>query len=281
MIRVTVLGSGTSTGVPIPRCGCDVCLSSDPRNKRLRVSVYLELQQDSSASISPTEDLPGNHANSYGLLIDTSPDLRQQALCHSIPRIDEVLITHTHADHIFGMDDLRGFNFSQRSKIKIRASASNRETLERIFHYCFFKDPDYEGGSPPALELDTITPFVPFTIRGYEVMPLVLYHGKLEVLGFRVGGFAYLTDCSQVPAESEKLLHGLQVLLLDGLRFREHPTHFSLEQAVKFSQIVKPQKTFLTHLSHEVDFTLGDSFVSDLSKGSVRLAYDGLQFTID
>ncbi len=259
-MKITVLGTGTSTGVPVAGCKCSVCSSLNDKNKRLRTSVYIE-----------TESMP-----SRGLLIDTSTDFRAQALRASLSRIDSVFYTHTHADHIFGIDDLRSYNFIQKTVIPVYASKASAEELKRLFHYAFFSDPTYEGGAPPKLELHPIDPYVPVNIFGLEITPLPVLHGRMEVFGYRIGKFAYLTDCSHIPEATRELLSGLDILILDGLRIRAHPTHFTLAQAVNEVEQIKPKSTYLTHISHELDHEVGNQTLSELTELSVQLAYDGL-----
>ena len=270
-IKVTVLGTGTSTGVPIPLCKCEVCQSKNPKNNRTRVSVYLELKSGQE----PCDSKP------FGILIDTTPDLRIQALTHEIPRIDAVLVTHTHADHVFGIDDLRGFNFAQKTRIPVYASNTSAEVLSTMFNYCFFPDPNYEGGAPPALSLNTIELDKPLQLGGYSIQPLPVLHGKTEVLGFRIDDFAYVTDCSLIPQETKSKMKDLDTLILDGLRFRDHPTHYTLEQAIEIVEELTPKKTYLTHISHDVDHEVGCEFLRSNSKQYIQLAYDGLRLAFE
>lgn len=267
-LKITVLGTGTSTGVPIPCCSCAVCTSPHARNQRLRASIYLE----STCLTSNT---------TIGILIDTTPDLRYQALRANIKQIDAVLITHTHADHIFGMDDLRGFNFSQRQGIPVLASPTSSASLRNTFSYCFSNDPSYQGGAPPSLCLQTILPYTPFSLAHLQCLPLPVWHGNMEVFGYRFGDFAYITDCSAVPEQSEQMLDGVKTLILDGLRFRPHPTHFSLSDAIAFSAKLNVEKTYLTHLSHEVEYEEGNAFLRKNARHEIALAYDGLVLEVD
>jgi len=232
-MRITVLGSGTSTGVPVIGCDCPVCRSDAPENKRLRCSLYVE-------------------EAGTGLLIDCSTDFRQQALGNGIKRIDAVLFTHNHADHMNGIDDLRVFNYLQDGPIDLYGDVTVIETIRRRFDYCF--DPPQTGGGVPLLNLRRIEPAKPFEINGVKILPIPIKHGVLDILGFRIGrGFAYLTDCSEVPESSMPLLEGIEILVVDGLRRRPHPTHFNLDQALAFSARIGPKQTWFTHLADELD----------------------------
>ena len=207
--RVTMLGSGTSSGVPVIGCTCPVCTSADPRNRRLRASVRLELAGGT-------------------VLVDTSPDLREQALRSGLDRLDAILFTHAHADHLFGLDDVRIFNFRQRAAIPCFGSPATLERVRTAFSYVF--EEGQEGGGKPQLELRPVNG--PFELLGARVVPVPVWHGSLPVLGYRIDGFAYVTDVNRIPEESYPLLAGLEVLVLGALRYRPHPTHFSIGEAV-------------------------------------------------
>ena len=273
-MKVTVLGTGTSTGIPIPGCACEVCTSSNSRNKRLRTSIFVEL---TSADLG-TSGAKSSEETIGRVLIDTSTDLRQQALTHGIVRIDKVLFTHTHADHTFGIDDLRSFNFVMRSSIDVYASETSAKDLLQKFRYCFQYDPAYEGGAPPKLNLLEIEAYTPLSLFGVEILPLPVLHGTLEVFAYRIGSFAYVTDCSSIPERSRACLRNLDVLILDGLRNRPHKTHFTVEQAVQEIEDLQPKRTFLTHISHELDHEKTNNTLHEITKQHVELAYDGLFF---
>ena len=273
-MKIRILGSGTSSGVPVPGCTCAVCKSANSKNNRLRTSIYIELEardrpEADSSSLAPQSTL--GH-----ILVDTSPDLRQQVLRENISQIEAVLYTHTHADHVFGIDDLRSFNFINDCVIDCYASVESAKELELRFPYAFFPDPKYQGGAPPRLTLNRLTSYEPLQLFGVNVLPLPLMHGAMEVLGFRVGAFAYLTDCSQIPDRSRELLRNLDVLIIDGLRIRPHKTHFTHEQAVKEIEDLKPKRAFLTHLSHEDEHEWANAELKKMPKFDVALAYDGL-----
>lgn len=256
-VTVTLLGTGTSTGVPLLGCTCAVCTSADPRDRRLRTSAH---------AVARTA------AGPVHLQIDAGPDFRQQALTARLPTADALLVTHEHFDHVTGLDDLRPFFFRNPAPMPVFASARVAEVLACMFAY-IFRDGTYPGVSRLVLhEVDG-----PFAVASrddaraaVEVTPLPAFHGALPVLGFRVGRFAYLTDVSAVPGATRALLGGVDTLVLDGLRPQPHPTHFSFDQAVETARAIGARDTVLTHVSHNAahaDVVLPDG---------VRLGYDGL-----
>jgi phosphoribosyl 1,2-cyclic phosphate phosphodiesterase len=253
--RVIVLGSGTSHGVPMIGCTCAVCRSDDPRDRRTRPSIYVEV-----------EDGPR-------LLVDTSTDLRHQALAHNLTRVDAILYTHSHADHIMGLDDVRRFNVMQAGSIPAYADARTADDLSRAFSYVF-NPPAEKGGGVPQVALRTITG--PFNIDSVGVVPVPIFHGKRPILGFRFGSFAYLTDCNGLADEAWPLLDGLDVLILDALRHRPHPTHFTVADALQVVERVKPRQAYFTHICHDLPHQATNA---SLPPG-VELAYDGLTFEI-
>jgi phosphoribosyl 1,2-cyclic phosphate phosphodiesterase len=252
-MTVTILGSGTSTGVPVVGCSCPVCRSRDSRNSRTRCSILISWREKN-------------------ILVDTSPDLRQQALREGITHIDAVLYTHTHADHTHGIDDLRPFNHHDQEPIPLFGSRETLDILRRTFRYIF--DEESEPGYRPHLALLEIT--APFTLFDLPVDPLRLLHGSGLSLGFRFGPFAYLTDCHAIPEETAGKLRGLDILIIDGLRFTPHSTHFNIPQAISAAVRLGARRTFLTHLSHEVDHSRHSR---DLPPG-VEFAFDGLRLPI-
>lgn len=253
-LRITVLGSGTSVGVPTVGCHCDVCRSGDPRDKRLRPSVLLSY---------------------YGrsVLVDTTPDFRSQALRAGIERLDAVLFTHWHADHIMGLDDVRPYNFRQKGSIPIYGSPETLEAIRRCFSYIF--TPRANQSSIPKLELNVLDGS-PFTLFGMEFIPIPVIHGRTRIYGFRFGAAAYLTDHSDIPEESMEKLKGLDVLFLDALRHRPHPTHSTVERSLRTVEELAPARAFFTHICHDLPHAETESALPP----GVRLAYDGLQIIV-
>ena len=249
--RVTILGSGTSHGVPMIGCDCGTCRSDDPRDRRSRPSIYI--------------DVPGRAS----ILVDTSTDLRQQALAHGVRRVDAVLFTHGHADHVMGLDDVRRFNMLQQAPIPCYASARTWDTLKKSFYYVFDGLPRL-GGGIPQLTVHEVTG--PFSAGGVRVVPVPLWHGQLPILGFRLGRFAYLTDCNVIPDESWPLLAGVETLVLDALRYEPHTTHFTVAEAIAAAQRIGARRTFLTHMTHDIRH----AELSARLPAGIELAYDGL-----
>jgi phosphoribosyl 1,2-cyclic phosphate phosphodiesterase len=253
-IHITVLGSGTSSGVPTIGCSCEVCHSSDPRDTRLRPSILVRYA-------------------GHNVVVDTSPDFRAQVLRAKLERLDAILYTHSHADHVLGLDDIRPFNYRQKSPTPIYGSADTLEVIQRIFRYAFDEGPSQS--SVPKLDLRTLDG-APFELFGLEFKPIRLCHGKGTVLGFRFGRAAYLTDHSDIPEESQSQLNGLDVLFLDALRHRPHPTHSTVEQALRWVEQFKPKRAFFTHMCHELPHERTEAALPE----HVRLAYDGLEIEV-
>ncbi|HWQ54356.1 MAG TPA: MBL fold metallo-hydrolase [Bryobacteraceae bacterium] len=253
--KITVLGSGTSMGVPTIGCDCDVCTSSDPRDNRLRPSVLVT-------------------AGGRNILIDTTPDFRTQALRAKIGRIDAILFTHEHADHIMGLDDVRPFNFRQRGDIPIFASPETMTVIRRCFHYIF--DGEKKESNVPRLACHVLDGS-PFELFGEQVVPVPVRHGSYTIYGFRIGRAAYLTDHSEVPAESLDLLRGLDVLFLDALRFKPHPTHSTVDRSLETARIVEARRVFFTHICHDLPHARTEQRLPP----HVRLAYDGLEIDVE
>jgi phosphoribosyl 1,2-cyclic phosphate phosphodiesterase len=255
--RLIVLGSGTSTGVPVLGCHCEVCTSSDPRNQRTRPSVLITLPN-------------GN------LLIDTTPEMRVQLLRERIGKVHAIAFTHHHADHLFGLDDARLFPRHIGGPVPIYCEPDTEQAIRRVFHYAFSEyAARIPSGGVPQLRFESIGPGVPFEVLGQTILPIRLEHGHADVLGFRIGDLAYCTDVSRIPDASWPLLEGLDILILDALRFERHPTHFSLSEALEVIERLRPRRAFLTHLSH--GFNHGP-MESRLPPG-VALAYDGLSLS--
>jgi phosphoribosyl 1,2-cyclic phosphate phosphodiesterase len=249
-VRVTVLGSGTSHGIPAVGCACAVCASPDPRDRRTRVSIAVAWRGKS-------------------FLVDTAPELRQQAVRSHLRRVDAILFTHAHADHIFGLDDVRRFNEMQGGELPVFARQETLRDLERAFRYVFV--PTQEGGGKPKL---TLTPLVGdrLELGGVTVEAIPIFHGELPITAFRFGSFAYVTDASRIPDESMARLRGLDTLILGALRWEPHPTHFSIDQALEVVAALKPRRAFFTHVAHTVPHAETERRLPE----AVRLAYDGL-----
>lgn len=249
-MRVTVLGSGTSHGVPMIGCTCAVCRSDDPRDTRTRPSILLDL-------------------DGFRLLVDTSTDLRAQALREGLDRIDAVFYTHAHADHVFGFDELRRFNHLTRQPIAAYGDAATLAAIRRTFAYAY--DPDApKGGGVPHVDLHEVAG--PFTLGGHVVTPVPVMHGTTPVNGLRVGKFAYVTDCNHIPETSMAMLEGLDVLVIDALRRKPHPTHFTVDGALAAVAALAPSRAYFTHMAHDLPHA---ETCAALPAG-VSLAYDGL-----
>lgn len=252
-MKFTLLGTGTSTGVPSVACDCPTCTSDDPRDQRLRTSMLIQ-----SATTT--------------IVIDTSMDFRQQMLRHNVMDIDAVVYTHHHFDHIGGFDDLRPYTFRTGKPVRVYATAETIDVLRTTFPYAFgLVRPT--GASVPSVELIEIDT-APFTIGDVTLLPIPMLHGNMPVLGFRMGDVAYCTDTNRIPLSSRKLLRNLDTLVLDGLRWQEHPTHFTIDQALDVIADLQPRRSFLTHIAHQVQHADGDAYLP----ADVRLAWDGLSF---
>jgi phosphoribosyl 1,2-cyclic phosphate phosphodiesterase len=253
-MQLTVLGSGTSMGVPTLACHCSVCESADPLDKRTRPSILL----------------------SYGgrnVVIDTTPDFRFQAMRVRLDRLDAVIYTHGHADHILGLDDIRPYNVKQRGAVPLYAAPETLAVLRRQFSYIFDTAPTIS--SVPGVEIHEIDG--PFDLFGTTIVPVPAIHGPQSVLGFRFGRVAYLTDFSRVPDSSKELLRGLDDFILDALRYTPHPMHSTVDQSLALIDELKPKRAWFTHICHDLGHAAANARLPD----HVRLAYDGLQFKVE
>ena len=249
-MKITFLGTGTSHGVPVIGCRCNVCTSTEPKNRRTRPSIVITL-------------------NEKNILVDTSPELRIQALQCGIEHVDAILFTHTHADHLHGLDDVRAFTALQDTAIPCYGSSKTLERIRTVFYYAFKYQ--HLGVLIPQIELVQIEG--KFQLFGVEVIPFHLLHGKTEVRGFRIGNFAYATDCNQIPPESMERMRGLDLLVLDALRWSPpSPTHFTIPESLRVVERLRPKRTYFVHMSHDVDHHETNARLPN----GVELAYDGL-----
>jgi len=255
-MKLTFLGTGTSTGVPSIGCECETCTSDDQRDKRLRVSILIE------------------HGG-QNVLVDTSSDFRQQALRHKLKRLDAVLITHCHADHIFGLDDIRPLNF-RYGALGVYANEAAWPDIRRIFKYIF--EPSHFGGGLPQVIPHKVVAGAPFCLgNALTITPLEVIHGRLPVMAYRFNDFAYATDLSEIPPLTMEAMRDLDVLVLDCLRFKEHPTHLWVDRALEYIERLKPRRTYFTHIAHDVKHARDSALLPD----GVEFAYDGLEITSD
>lgn len=252
-MKIKILGCATSTGVPIVGCNCYVCTSKDPKNKRTRSSAYIEVDDTN-------------------ILIDSSTDLRMQALANGVTRINAVLYTHSHADHTHGIDDLRTFNFINNMSISCFANSMTADNIRSNFKYIFKNLPVF--GGKPRLELNVVENR--FEFNGVEIEPIEIEHATWNILGYRIGNFAYLTDCSRVPEHSIEKLRGLDLLVLSALRYRPHRAHFTVDQAVEQIEAISPRHAVLTHMGHELEYNELKMYLPD----HIEPCYDGMEFKL-
>ncbi|MBL0871719.1 MAG: MBL fold metallo-hydrolase [Phycisphaerales bacterium] len=283
-MRLIFLGTGTSAGVPVIACDCRVCTSTDPRDRRLRTGAALRF----------TETRPDNSTRERVILIDATPDLRQQALTSNLRRCDAILFTHNHVDHTFGLDEVRRFNAVQHSPIDIFADQHTLDHLNRIYAHIFDKHRNINDSFVATLIPRVIQPLTPFTLFGLTITPLPLLHGKLPILGYKFElatptttshpphrphpphpllPLAYCTDVSAIPPETWPHLQGLRTLALDALRYRRHPTHLSFNQAIEIAQQISPEKTYFIHMTHDIAHAEAEAELPE----NIRLAHDGLE----
>ncbi len=262
-MKVTILGTGTSQGIPIIGCKCRTCTSTNPKDKRLRVSAYIDTGMEKE-----------NSKGTYRILIDTSPDFRQQMLVNKLDDIDAILYTHHHIDHIMGLDDIRQVNQLHKKTVDVYGNQDTLEYLRKAFAYIFDEN-TYKGGGIPDISTHVIK-LRKFNAGPAEILPVRYFHGPAVVWGYRIGDFAYLTDCSAIPEEEFGKLDGLEYLVIDALRYRPHPTHLSIDEAVGIAQRTKAGHTYFIHMTHDV---LHDETNAALPP-NIQLAYDGLTFEL-
>jgi phosphoribosyl 1,2-cyclic phosphate phosphodiesterase len=255
---LTFLGTGTSMGVPTLGCECPVCTSEDPRNRRTRTSVRIAFEDRT-------------------VLIDTGPDFHAQALREGVRRVDAVLYTHGHADHVMGFDDLRPLSFHVQGNLPVYADDATADSIERIFDYTFRTEDRYPTSARVAVHRIATTHGAEVELFGVRFQRIAVTHGRQEITGYRFGGVAYLTDMSDIPAESVPLLQDLDVLIIDALRREPHPSHSHLEKSIGFVEQLKPRRAFFTHMSHDLDHAATEAMLPP----HIRLAYDGLQIDFE
>jgi phosphoribosyl 1,2-cyclic phosphate phosphodiesterase len=253
MVKITFLGTGTSQGVPVIACECTTCLSKDQHDKRLRTSLLLQT---------------GN----TNLLFDAGPDFRQQMLRENVMKLDSILLTHEHKDHIAGLDDVRAFNYKSRDAIDIFAEERVQKAIKKEYSYVFS---EYQYPGIPRMRLNEV-PEHGFEIKGIKILPIRVFHYRLPVYGFRIGDFAYITDANYIPEESMEKLFGIKYLVINALRKEKHISHFTLMEAINIIREISPKKAFITHISHQMGL---HSEVSKELPGEITLAYDGLNFS--
>ena len=253
-MKVTFLGTGTSQGVPIIGCKCRVCISLNPKDKRLRSSVMIE-------------------ENSKRFVIDTGPDFRQQMLRERVDKIDAVIYTHDHRDHVAGLDDIRALNFIMKKSVDLYATEPVQQGIRSQFGY-IFSNRDYPG--LPEINFRTISN-EPFSIEGVQFTPILVKHMHLDVLGFRIANFTYITDANEISSDEKKKIAGSEVLVLNALRHEKHPSHFTLQEAIAQINELKPKKAYLIHMSHQIGL---HEEVEETLPENIRLAYDGLHLTL-
>lgn len=253
-MKITFLGTGTSQGIPLIACGCEVCNSSNPKDNRLRVSVMIEV-------------------DGKNMVIDSGPDFRQQMLRENVKTLEAVVFTHEHKDHVAGLDDVRAFNYFSGKHMDVYANEQVQVALKREFHYVFSGD-NYPG--IPRINVHTIDT-APFDVSGVKFIPIQVLHYQLPVLGFRVNDFTYITDANFISDEEIEKIKGTKVLVLNALRRSKHISHFTLEEALELVKKINPEKAYFTHISHQLG--LHDEVSKELPS-NVELAYDGLQVIV-
>lgn len=253
-IEATILGSGTSQGVPVIACKCNVCRSENPKDKRLRSSLLINV-------------------NKKNIVIDAGPDFRQQMLSNNVNSLRAILLTHEHVDHIFGLDDIRAFNWIQHQPTDIFAEERVQQAIKRIFHYVFAQ---YKYPGVPEMNLHHVNN-CEFYVDDIPILPIRCIHYKLPVLGFRVGDLTYITDTNYIASDEIDKIRGTRVLILNALRREKHISHFSLDEAIEFAQMIRPEKTFFTHISHNMGKF---DEIQEKLPNNIFLAYDGLNIVV-
>ena len=252
-LQITFLGTGTSHGVPVIACDCEVCQSNNPKNKRMRTSIHIK-------------------SNQYNLLIDTPPEMRLELIQNNIKNVDSVLMTHAHADHIMGFDDIRALNWFQGKEMPVYGDRKTLKKKKKVFPYVF--SDENPGGGVPQVILKEVEKEL--TFKDLNVKPVPIFHGDNKILAYRINNFAYLTDCSKITETSLKLLNGIEYAAVDALRFEEHPNHMSVDQAVELINKLGLKHGYLTHISHRLDHQKLLDYLPD----NVSPAYDGLVINI-
>jgi phosphoribosyl 1,2-cyclic phosphate phosphodiesterase len=254
-VKITFLGTGTSQGVPVIACDCKICLSDDYHDKRLRTSVLVEIDETK-------------------IVIDAGPDFRQQMLREKVNRLDAIILTHEHKDHISGMDDVRAFNYKSQDAMDIFAEDRVQKAIKKEYSYVFA---EYQYPGVPKMRLNQITDY-PFKIRDITITPLRVFHYRLPVYGFRIGDFAYITDANYIPEETKEKLFGVKYFVINALRKEKHISHFSLREAIDIIREISPRKSFITHISHQMG--LHEEVTAALPP-EITLAHDGLSIMCD
>lgn len=254
-MKITFLGTGTSQGIPVIGCDCEVCVSNDPENARLRTSAMIS-------------------ANGKNIVIDVGPDFRQQMLSNNVVDVDSILLTHEHNDHVIGMDDVRPFNFRYRRDMPVYCTTQVMDSLKKRFAYAFMDNP-YPGA--PRFQLKKITAHSPFEAAGQTIIPILVMHGRMPVLGFRVGDITYITDAKTIADSEIEKIKGTKILVLNALRLEEHHSHLSLREALELVERIRPEQTYFTHISHKMGLA---SAINKKLPPDVTLAYDGLSVSV-